>query len=78
MKVICCEQAQARAQFDWLQERLRDPNFCGIAISGSGDFIPLETLRAIKSGEELMRILQPQSFPIQPLEKNLGKSEDNM
>ena len=60
---------QAQAQFDWLQERMRDPNFVGIALSGSGDFIPLSTLRRIKSGEELMRILSRESYPITPVEK---------
>ena len=60
---------QAQAQFDWLQERLRDPNFVGIALSGTGDFISLDTLRAIETGEELMLLLQPESFPLKPLGK---------
>lgn len=59
------KKALAKAQFDWLQERLRDPNFVGIATS-DGDFIPIPTLRQIKSGDELMRLLQPQSYPLEP------------
>lgn len=60
-------KAQEQAQFDWLQERLGDPNFCGIVLSGNGEFFSVSTLRVIKSAEELARLIPAESFPLIPI-----------
>ena len=60
---------QARAQFDWLQERLKDPHFIGISLCNSGGILSVATLRCIKDGDELSRLLHPKDFPITPIEK---------
>ena len=65
--------AEQQAQFDWLKERLQDPNFVGIVLSGSGTFFPLEILREIKNGEELDRLFHPESFPLIPVNKVVDK-----
>lgn len=66
-KATKATKAQEQAQFDWLQERFADPTFAGIVLSGSGEFFSVPTLRAIKSAEELGRLIPADSFPLIPV-----------
>lgn len=71
MKSVKATRAQEQAQFDWLQERLSDPTFAGIVLSGSGEFFSASTLKVIKSAEELGRLIPAESFPLMPVDQQI-------
>lgn len=57
-----------QAQFDWVTERLKDPDFEGLSTS-DGEYFSAATLRAIKDGRELMRLLGKNALPLIPVSK---------
>jgi hypothetical protein len=50
-------KTQAQAYWDWMQLRLHDPNFVGMAFANGAILSPIELMR-IETPEELMAIVQ--------------------
>jgi hypothetical protein len=55
-------KTQAQGFFDWIQLRLKDPNFMGMAFQDGRVIGPMELMR-IETPEELMRLSQPEAYP---------------